>query len=162
MSPWGNRRKDGRITSLNTYYNSFLVSLCPSESRQARAWKHLLPSTPFFFLPPLLWWSQSLLTLSPDPKKALLLLLDLMLVCCLRKARDRMEGIRYLPNEVETGWNNPLIKAHNCSTLLYSNTLQSNSGSVDLCLIPPNQSKEGPSSVQVGLHQVSTRSCIQK
>lgn len=131
------------------------------------------PSTFYsiFFLPLLLWWSQSLLTLSPDPKKALLLLLDLMLVCCLRKARDWMEGMRYLPNEVikdeflaepETGWNNPLIKAHNCSTLLYSNTLQSNSGSVDLCLIPLNQSKEGPSSVQVGIHQVSTRSCIQK
>lgn len=104
-------------------------------------------------------------------KKALLLLLDLMLVCCLRKARDRMEGIRYLPNEVikgeflaepETSWNNASIKAHNCSTLLYSNTLQFNSGSVDLCLIPLNQSKEGPSSVQMGLHQVSTRSCIQK
>lgn len=136
MSPWGNRRKDGQIISLNTYYNSFLVSLCPSVSRQARAWKHLLPSTPPFFClcscaavsPSDSFTQPNERTLTSWPHGSLL----------PRKARDRMDGIRYLPNEVikdeflikpETGWNNPSVKAHNCSTLLYSNTLQYNSGS---------------------------------
>lgn len=147
MSPWGNRRKDGQITSLNTCYDSFLVSLCLSVSRQARAWKHLLPSIPPFFCLCSLTKSvpagshlinKSTLT-SPWP---------LMVVRCLRKARDRMEGIRYLQNEVikdeflakpETDWNNPSIKAHNCSALLPSDILQSSSGSVDLCLIPESE-----------------------